>query len=285
MKTLRHYLKLRHAVVFAVSLGALVAHAATDLYHADSIPVERFYSTTPDQYGLPRYTEENGTLYANGSYIVSSKTVYYCDNDPGYTYLSEADVASVSQACVMKLNIWITLNGSIDYLGLFSRLAPTYSLAGVPYVVVTAKSTGTAPAVNGSGPRFLNMSVRAIVPLNGSIIPGFVVADTPNHDKLQILVRAIGPTLASYGVGGTLGDPRLTIYDRDGHVIATNDDWELGDKPGILAAVAKVGAFPLASGTKDAALALTLAPGLYTASISGPTGTTGEVMLEVYGIN
>lgn len=273
------------AVLMFVCLGPLNSNAATDPYHADSVPVRRYYSTAPDSRGDPRYTEEYGTLYTDGTFIVSSADIQYCSNSAASTYLTEAEVASVSQAFVMPLNEWVTRNASIGYLDLFSRSDATYVLRGVPYVIVTAKSAGTVPTVNGSGPRLLNMSVRAIVPLNGRIIPGFVVADTPNHDKLQVLVRAIGPTLASFGVGGTLVDPRLTVYDHDGRLIANNDDWETGDKANIVAVAGKVGAFPLARGAKDSALLLTLGPGLYTASISGAVGTSGEVMLEVYGVN
>ena len=41
-----------------------------------------------------------------------------------------------------------------------------------------------------------------------------------------MVVRALGPSLASFGVSGPLSDPMLTIYDSNGSAIATNDNWQ-----------------------------------------------------------
>jgi hypothetical protein len=43
-----------------------------------------------------------------------------------------------------------------------------------------------------------------------------------------------------------------------------------------------VGAFPLRSGSKDAALIVTLQPGAYTVQVTSVSGATGVALIEVY---
>jgi hypothetical protein len=98
-----------------------------------------------------------------------------------------------------------------------------------------------------------------------------------------MLVRGIGPTLVEYEVPGVLADPRVAIYAKVGEqdvIVASNDDWS--DEPGAAAAIAAAGAFPLRSGSLDAALVVTLPAGVYTAHVSGVGGATGEALVEVY---
>lgn len=81
-------------------------------------------------------------------------------------------------------------------------------------------------------------------------------------------------------VAGVLADPKLEIHNAAGVKIAENDSWNA-----LLQPVARgVGAFDLTLGSRDAALLLTLAPGTYTAQISGIGGTTGEAIVEVYEV-
>jgi len=52
----------------------------------------------------------------------------------------------------------------------------------------------------------------------------------------------------------------------------------------LSAAFASTGAFTLAHGSKDAALIVVLAPGAYTAVVSGVGGLTGVALVEIYEI-
>ena len=128
--------------------------------------------------------------------------------------------------------------------------------------------------------RLVNVSVRANVQEGaGSPIIGFVVSGS---QPKQLLVRAIGPGLAGFGVDGTVSDPRIEIF-RDGVSVGSNDNWA-GD-PDVAAAGTRVGAFPLQqSDSKDAAMLFTAEPGAYSAVVTGVNGAAGAVMFEVYEI-
>jgi surface antigen len=131
--------------------------------------------------------------------------------------------------------------------------------------------------------KLINISSRGQVNVgSGALIAGFVV--TGNAPK-KILLRGVGPTLASFGVTGVLADPILTLFDNSGNTIAQNDNWgSEGDGPDIITVSNQVGAFALPTGSKDAVLLVTLTPGLYTMQVSGTAGSTGVALVEVYEV-
>jgi hypothetical protein len=113
--------------------------------------------------------------------------------------------------------------------------------------------------------------------IGSGVTAGFVIGGaTPR----KVLVRAIGPTLASFGVGGVVADPRLALFTGQTQ-IAANDNW--GGDAALSAAFVQVGAFALAADSKDAAILVTLDPGSYTAQVSG-VGGTGVALVEVYEV-
>ncbi len=129
--------------------------------------------------------------------------------------------------------------------------------------------------------RLINVSARMNVTAGeGTLIAGLVIAG--NAPK-TVLVRGVGPTLSALGVSGVLADPQITVFSGNTQ-IAANDNWEIGaSTPAVLSAVsAQVGAFALQSGSKDAALLLTLQPGIYTVQVTGVGNTTGVALIEVY---
>jgi uncharacterized protein (DUF1800 family) len=129
-----------------------------------------------------------------------------------------------------------------------------------------------------------NLSTRAQVGTGGNIlITGFNIG--PGAPK-TILIRATGPALADFGVTGALTDPRLELYS-GATKVAENDNWSspVGTAtPVTAAAFSSVGAFGLTAGSRDAALVATLAPGSYTAQVSGTGNGTGVALIEVYEV-
>lgn len=125
----------------------------------------------------------------------------------------------------------------------------------------------------------LNISIRGRVnDADTPLIAGFVV--TGDQAK-RVLVRGIGPSLANHGVETPLANPHLQI-ESGGEVIAQNEDWEDTDPDLITAANLLVGAFELDAASTDAAMLVTLQPGIYTAIVSGAEDTAGTALVEVY---
>ncbi len=129
-----------------------------------------------------------------------------------------------------------------------------------------------------SNSKLRNMSTRGSVGTGDEVlISGFIIGDV---DSATVIVRAIGPSLASHGVSGVLSDPTLTIYDSSGFVIASNDNW-LDDTNAI--AVQKNGLAP--PSPSESALVLHLPAGAYTAIVRGANDATGNALVEVYDLH
>ena len=74
-----------------------------------------------------------------------------------------------------------------------------------------------------------------------------------------------------------LADPRIEVYSGN-QKIAENDSWASS----LAQAFVKAGAFGLQSGSKDAAILLSLNPGGYTVQVQSADSGAGEVLFEVY---
>lgn len=133
----------------------------------------------------------------------------------------------------------------------------------------SASSPGAKP------PRLVNLSARAHVGVGADIlIAGFAIGGATSK---TLLIRAVGSSLRYFGVTNTIADPQLRIFSGP-RLIASNDNWETGT--GVYRAREVVGAFPLNS--SDAALLVSLAPGTYSAQVSGTKGEVGIGLIEIY---
>jgi hypothetical protein len=122
-----------------------------------------------------------------------------------------------------------------------------------------------------------NLSTRAFVGTGKNVvIAGFVLGNNQGNDRIAI--RGLGPSLAAFGIPNTLADPTLELRDENGTLLIANNDWQ--DDPVQAADLTAAGLAP--SNTKEAAIAATLPPGLYTAILAGLNGTTGVGTVEVY---
>ena len=189
-----------------------------------------------------------------------------------------------------------TLANAMSAVGAFAYTGPTSrdaaALLSIPSggnsVVVSAADNGTGaviaeiydatPAgnVTATTPRLVNVSV--LKSLGTGFTAGFVVGGSGTKN---VLVRAIGPTLSAFGVGGAVVDPQLTLYSGQ-TVVASNDNW--GGGATLSAAFSSVGAFALPATSKDAAVVAGLTPGNYTVQVSGVGGVTGTVLVEIYEV-
>ena len=121
----------------------------------------------------------------------------------------------------------------------------------------------------------LNLSTRAEVVPGGSMHAGLVVGGT--HSR-TVLVRGVGPGLTHLGVAGAMVDPKLTVYQAD-EVVGSADNWN----PSLAELFVTVGAFALPAGSRDAAVVLRLAPGVYSVVLQDANEELGgEALVEIY---
>jgi hypothetical protein len=114
------------------------------------------------------------------------------------------------------------------------------------------------------------------------LIPGIYISGSGLE---TLLIRADGPALTQYGVTGVLAQPTLSVYNSAGTMVASNTGWGTGSGSAQITSVsASVGAFPLASGSADCALIVSLEPGSYTIQISGVGSTSGVALAEIYEV-
>ena len=162
--------------------------------------------------------------------------------------------------------------------------APLFAQSGPPlYQLIVGNAFGLVRSEVVPGNRLYNLSARAVVGAGEKkLIGGFAVAGEPASARRAILVRAVGPALANFGLPNALKVPRLTVFSGQ-NVVATNTGWSSNsDLPGIVSATARAGAFPLAGTSADSVLLLSLPPGNYTAQIESADGTSGVALLEIY---
>jgi Zn-dependent metalloprotease len=152
----------------------------------------------------------------------------------------------------------------------------------------TVQCKGTGPGTvlveaydttGGTSPRLVNISARNQVGVGSNIlIAGFAISGTGSK---QVLIRGIGPALVAFGVNGALADPYIRLFDSSSRMVTENDNWNAS----LASTFASVGAFPLVSGSKDAALLISLSAGsTYTVRVSGVNATTGEALVEIYEV-
>jgi GH35 family endo-1,4-beta-xylanase len=176
--------------------------------------------------------------------------------------------------------------GEFRARGFFGDYTATVTVAGRVFEQTFTLRAGTsAPtiAVTTESPRLANLATRAQVGgAAGQLIAGFVIQGPDPAALKTVLVRGIGPALATFGLTGVLARPTLTVF-REGQPIATNNGWaSSGNATAIATAATAVGAFGLAPNSADSALLLQLAPGAYTAQITAADAVTGLALVEAY---
>ena len=127
------------------------------------------------------------------------------------------------------------------------------------------------------GSRLANLSMRAAVATgNDIVIAGFILANGTGDDK--VVVRGLGPTLAASGLAPVLADPGLELRDNNGAMVISNNDWQ--DDPAQAAMLTALGLAP--ANELESGIVATLAPGAYTALLSGANSGNGIGLVEVY---
>jgi hypothetical protein len=131
-----------------------------------------------------------------------------------------------------------------------------------------------------------NISTRSFVRTGDNVMIGGVIVQ--GTQPRRVIIRAIGPELAQYGVPNPLADPTLELHDSTGALIASNNDWQHTIIGGIITSdqVGAIRASGHAPGDpRESAIIATLPPGNYTAIVRGINNTTGVALVEVYDLD
>lgn len=168
----------------------------------------------------------------------------------------------------------------------YTRFAPG---ANTAHVVGGSSETGVAlaevfdgnPAYGPGSSRLTNLSARGQVGLGSDVlIGGFIIG---GQTSVTVLIRAVGPTLASFGVSGVLADPKLELHSSTA-LLETNDNWSEAANAATIADFNTRHAFALPAGSKDAVILTTLPPGVYSGVVKGANNLTGTALFELYEV-
>ena len=126
--------------------------------------------------------------------------------------------------------------------------------------------------------RFGNISTRGQVGTGTNVLIGGLIVSSEESAQANVIIRALGPSLGMAGVAGALQDPTLELYDNNGALLASNDNWRETQEGFI----SSTGLAP--SDDREAAIFATLPAGAYTAIVQGLNASTGVGLVEVYNI-
>ena len=125
--------------------------------------------------------------------------------------------------------------------------------------------------------KLANISTRGKIEAGDNVmIGGFILG---GGQMTNIVVRAIGPSLANHGVAEALLDPVLEIYEGNGSLLAQDDDWRMYQEQQLIDS----GLAP--ADDRESAMLLYLQPGAYTAIVRGKNDGIGVGLVEVYNLD
>jgi len=154
-------------------------------------------------------------------------------------------------------------------------------------VIVSGKNGGTGVGVvevydldQPADSRLANISTRGLVQTGGNVmIGGFILGG--GSGNMNVIVRAIGPSLSAAGIKGALADPTLELRDGNGALMKSNDNWKTRpDGSSQQAEIQATGVAP--QNDLESAIAASLPPGTYTAIVAGSNNANGVGVVEVY---
>ena len=157
---------------------------------------------------------------------------------------------------------------------------------GLYTAILTGKDDGTGvglveiyslddPSLTGE---LANLSTRGLVGTDANVMIGGVIIGPAGGADASVVVRAIGPSLP---VPNPLLDPVLELFNGDGDLIKTNDNW-MENSAEDQATLTDDGLAP--TNDLESAIVADLIAGLYTAIVSGKDATTGVGLVEIYHV-
>jgi hypothetical protein len=130
-----------------------------------------------------------------------------------------------------------------------------------------------------AGSDLANVSTRGVVGSGDNVLIGGFISGDPTGGSTNVLVRAIGPSLAALGVSNALTDPTLELHDSNGVLTGFNDGWKATQREDIQA----TGIAP--TNDSESAVLASLSPGAYTAIVRSKAGVGGVGLVELYHLH
>ena len=226
-----------------------------------------------------------------GSATSNAATLAVSDSAPLITAQSAAATLAVGGNTTLGVSVGgsrpLTYQWRRDGVPILGATSASFALAnaqtfdGGLYTVVVTNAIGSvtsAAARLSVIPRVVAYSARLQIDPDGAVAVFTIEGTVPK----KVLLRAVGPGLASFGFSG-LPDPQLELFNSAGTLLAINNEWaSSADAAAITATTAAVGAFALTIGSRDSAVLATLAPGTYTVRAKPASGAGGTGYLELY---
>jgi hypothetical protein len=158
---------------------------------------------------------------------------------------------------------------------------PPGSYTAVVRGVGNSVGTGVVDAFDlspAASAKLVNIATRGLIqPGDQLMIAGFVVQGAP----VKAVVKAIGPSLAAFGINNALADTTLQLRDQNGVIVVENDNWKVrSDGSSQQAEMEATGLQP--TNDLEAAFVTTIQPGQYTAQVRGKPEGTGIGVVQVY---
>jgi cytochrome c peroxidase len=216
----------------------------------------------------------NGPLMHNGAFTSIAQVIDHYAAVPGNPNLDVLLKGNGGRGQTLNLTPQQRLDLEAFLLTLSGKAVYTDPKWSDPF-----RADGTITVTDSAPPasQTVNLSTRMQVLTGDKVgIGGFIITGTAPK---RILVRALGPSLAQFGLSTLLADPTITLNGPAGFGPIVNDNWKSLQQDDIKAT-------GLAPGNDlESAIMATLAPGDYTATLSGANGGTGTGILEIYDLD
>ncbi len=189
--------------------------------------------------------------------------------------LNHPDLAQPHQSVTAIMN---SVVGNLSTLST-DDIAGIRSLYGPPAHAPSPTPGPSATPPGATTPsRLINISTRMRVGTDSDVlIGGFII----QGDQLKkVILRAIGPSLSANGVAGALQDPKMALYDGEGTLLDSNDNWQESSDAGAI-----IDSTIAPSDPRESAIVARLGPGNYTVIVSGADNTAGVGLVESYTLD
>ena len=265
---------------FAAATGAsagLVFDSSGNLFSSD-FGGGKVYKFTPDG---TKTTFASGLKFPAGLAFDSLGNLYVAESESGTILKFAPDGSKTNFATGIGRPFGVAVDSKDNVVVADNLNGATlrYTKDGVKSILFQSDfNTPQFLAIEPSQHTLLNISTRGFIPSSGEVlIAGFVIGGN-GPVGTTILVRALGPSLAAFGVANPIPDPVLELRDASGTLLASNNDWKDTQENAISQTLLRP------TDDHESAILITLHGGAFTAIVGSATGAAGTAVVEVYNL-